>query len=389
MLPLFPIKLIPYTASWAVNYLVQAVQQQIQHLDEGDGSEEASRTEDSEPLPIAPDSCAPGCLPVVYVFTRPGSQQVLLIRFNCKYFLQISREWSGILTKAVALYICFSQEVDVGQVPAKTSPEVKQKQKKAVAQICKPPLQSEKETSQRKPLGVKRCKVPQLCPAQKVEQKKKQQRNLPPRPVQSKLLPPLSSVQKLDVKVKHRNVCSVTTRTPGPLYQCKDPRPIPKLDPSCLLPHCIMPQYEFLDINDTNAKNKKKLGGLSKLEGRPKKQLINGTETSLKPQTGSKDQSWRRNKAERGLEKSTPSRRTGHSVARLVSSGPLRRDEMGLAKGFALLDLQAVHRNSLLLSPSMRPIQSDKIVPLVSIDQITAGPPPRVTKLFPIKSEGK
>ncbi|XP_070759937.1 uncharacterized protein C2orf81 homolog [Enoplosus armatus] len=345
-----------FSASWAKSYLTHILEQQILCLDEGEGPEEASKTEDSEPMPATSDAWAQGCMPVVNATPRP--------------------------------HTAAQQEADIGQVPAQTEPRVNQ-QCNVMAQI----KQSEKETSPRRPVSDRRYKV--LCPRSPptVDQKKKQQFNLPPKPVPGTLLPSLScSAEKKDVEVEGKNrKHSVYNHTTASLYQHKDYQPLPRLDHSCLPRQCIFPQYEIVDNNYTKTKSKKP-SGLSKLEPRYNKQQIECTVTSLKPLTSSKDQPvsmfQRRNEADVWLKKLSPSR---HRKEGMVYSGPLRLDTMDLAKGVSLMDPQAVEMNPLKCNPpapstQLRLIRSDAAVPLFSVDQVTTGPPPRVTPLFPSKN---
>nr|XP_046242980.1 uncharacterized protein C2orf81 homolog [Scatophagus argus] len=334
-------QIAPFSASWAESYFTQILEQQIVCLDEGEGPEEASKTEDTEPMPATSDAWAQGCVPVVNVVPKPQPAS--------------------------------QQEIDIGRIPAQTEPTVNQ-QCNAVEQTNRSPKQSEKETSPWRPVLDKRYKIPSPRLSPQVDQKRKQQIILPPKPVPGKLLPPMShSAEKKNVKiVNKRETHSVCNSTAGPSFHKKDYRHIPRLDPSRLPRHSVLPQYEILDNNHSKS-NTKKLSGLSKLEQRYKKQQTEWTVTSLKPLTNSTDQ-----------PQMSPSRHTKQGIS---YSGPLRLDTMELAKGVSLLDPQTADNNSFkfnspVWSTKLRTIQSETAVPLYSVEQVTAGPPPQVTPLI-------
>ncbi|XP_040010111.1 uncharacterized protein C2orf81 homolog [Xiphias gladius] len=351
-------QLAPFSASWAKSYLIQILEQQILCPDEGEGLEEAW-TEDSEPMPAASDAWAQGCVPVISATPRPHSAA--------------------------------QQEADIVQVPVPTEPRVNQ-QRNVMAQTNSSPKQSEKETSPRSPFSDKHCKVISPRPPPKIDRKKKQQINLPPKPVPGKLLPVLScSAEKKDVEVEGKNrVYSVRNHMTRPLYQPKDYQRIPKLDKSCLPRHCISPQYEIVDNNYAKP-NPKKPSGLSNLEAKYNKQQTERTVTALTPLTNSKDQQakfQKRNEPDVFLKKLSPSR---HRQEGRAFSRSLRLDTMVLAKGVSLRDPQAVESIPLKCNPpsqstKLRPIRSDIAVPLFSVDQVTTGRPPQVTPLCQSKT---
>jgi len=213
-------------------------------------------------------------------------------------------------------------------------------------------------------------------PPPKIERKKKQWVHLPPVP--SKLLPRLScSAEKRDVDVEgHNSIHSLHNHTTGSSYHRKTDRPTQKLDPSCLPRHCVFPQYEIVDDDDTKP-NSKKPSGLSTREPRHSEQRTDCTVTSLtqRPSSGV----W--------LKTLSPSRQRKD---RMLSSGSLRLDTMVFAKGVSLLDSQEVGINTHKCNPPTkstkpRPTRSDVAEPMLSVDQVTTDPPPQVTPLFQSK----
>ncbi|XP_067463870.1 uncharacterized protein C2orf81 homolog [Thunnus thynnus] len=345
-------QLAPFSTSWAKSYLIQTLERQFLCQDEGEGPEEASKTEDSEPMPATPDAWAQGCFPIVYPTpsSKPTSQQ----------------------------------ETDIGQAPGQTEPRTNQ-QCNVMAQTNSSPKQSDKEISPSTPVSDRRYKVLSPHSPLQINRKKKQQDHLPPKLVASKFLPspPCSSKKKdKEAEGEHRSQ-SVYNQMTGSFHRLKDYQSIPKLDHSCLPRHCIVPQYEILDNSNTKP-DYKKPHRLSKLEPRCNKQQTKWTVNSSKPSTSYEDQpAKKRNEADVLLRKSFPST---HRREVMMSSGLLRLDTMDLAKGVSLLDPQATEINPLKFKPQaqntkLRPIQSDAALPLLSVDQFTTAPPPQVTPL--------
>ncbi|XP_073321589.1 uncharacterized protein C2orf81 homolog [Pagrus major] len=343
-------QLAHYSASWVLSSLTQTLERQFLFLAEGEGAEELSNTEDSEPMPATPDPWARG------------------------------------------------SEVDIGQIPVQTEPTVNQQCNVAAQTNSSPkqpeketspssPKQSEKETSPRRPVRDKHYKVLSPRPSPQVDPKKNQRINLP-KPVRNKSLPTLScSAERKEVEEegKKRRHSELTRSS----YQLKkDSKVIPKLDPSCLPRHHIIPSYEILN-NSYTKPNSKKPVRLPKLEQRYNKQQTELAVTSQKPLTTLKDQPRkvnRKTEEDVWLKKPSPSRKEG-----MVSSGPLRLDTMQMAKGVSLMVPQAVDVNSFIFNPpalstKLKPIRSDVTVPLLSVEQVTAGPPPKVTPLFQTKN---
>ena len=135
-----------------------------------------------------------------------------------------------------------------------------------MAQTNSSPKQPDRETSPRRPVNSKQCKVFIPQPPLKIDVKKKQQLNFPPKPVAGKLPPILScSAAKKDVEVEDkRGVYCVYNNMAGPSHQSKEYQSIPILDSSSLPQHCIFPQYEIVD-SDQRKPNPKKPSRFSKL----------------------------------------------------------------------------------------------------------------------------
>ncbi|XP_071756503.2 uncharacterized protein C2orf81 homolog [Centroberyx gerrardi] len=288
-------QLVPFSTSWAKDCLVQVLEWQFLHRDEGEGPEEASRTEDSEPLPATADSWAQGCVPVINTTPPPHPTP--------------------------------QQGAADGQVAGRMEPRANQ-QCHVMAQTSSSTKQSEKDRSPSEPEDYR----------------------------------------------SHRH---------------KDYRRIPRLDHSCLPRHGVSPQYEILDTNHTKP-HPKRPSRLSIPERRLDKQQTEWTGSSLKPLTSCVDQPAKlqgRNGADVWLslrKKSTP---TGHKREGIIPfSGSLRLDTMDLVQGVSLVDPQVVQLNPLKLnrpaqSTKLRPMRSGPAVPLFSVEQLTAGPPPQVTPL--------
>ncbi|XP_013863757.1 uncharacterized protein C2orf81 homolog [Austrofundulus limnaeus] len=322
-------QLVPYSASWAGKYLTQNVEQ-LFCLNAEERPEELTKTEDSEPMAATPDSGAQGCFPVVQASNQPQ---------------------------------CTSQqEFDEDQVPVQIEPSVKKES---------PVKQVEKERRPNTPFSGPACVVPCPHPPAKTNRKEEQGNKRPPKKVPVKVQPSLSSsVTKNNEEVKSNSTDDTAFKDKATSVYLENSRPIPKLDPSRLPQRYIFPEYEIVDpIKPTP----KRHGGLPRLE--PK------SDKSLKPPVSSKDQP-------KMLQKRSENNVClSEDEKEREASGSLRSDMKVLAKSVSLLDSRAVKGSPVKLvypseSTKMMPIRSDVSVPMFSVDQVTAGPPPRVTPLI-------
>ncbi|XP_061578940.1 uncharacterized protein C2orf81 homolog [Cololabis saira] len=154
-----------------------------------------------------------------------------------------------------------------------------------------------------------------------------------------------------------------------------------QLDPSSLPRHFILTEYEIVD-NDILKDKPKKITGPLRPHPTLNKQGSECTVVSANPLTSSKDQPKQLQKRKDGNV--CPST---HGKERHVSSGPLTPDTRVLEKAASLLDPTTAVIHPLTLDyrsqSKLKPVQSKPAVPLFSVDQVTAGPPPKVTPLFP------
>ncbi|XP_047448025.1 uncharacterized protein C2orf81 homolog [Mugil cephalus] len=332
-------QLIRYTTSWVKSFIIQTLERQIFYPDEG--PEDLSKTEDSEPTPAAPDAWAQGCVPVVKASPRPHSTSQKLSEAD---MVPVQTELSV-------------NDLCNGETQTKSSPE-----------------QPKKETSPTNPASGKHYKVLSPCPPPpKTDVKRKQQVNLLPKPIAGKVLPPLPyPTDTKDVGVDRK------------MIRQKNCHLIPKLDPLCLPQHCTFPQYEIVDSNCPKPNSKKKLSVLPRLQPRNNSQHTDCTVTSPKPLTSSKEH----------LRRFRGSYVDDDCVKKVYHSRQTRRlsspDTMRFSKD-VFLDVQTVEMNPLILgnpsqSAKLTPIRSNPAVPLYSVNQVTTGPPPKVTPLFLSKS---
>ncbi|XP_029999711.1 uncharacterized protein C2orf81 homolog [Sphaeramia orbicularis] len=247
-------QMAPYSALWAITHLTEIVTQQFLCHDEGEKSEEASKTEDSEPLPAIPDSWAQGCVPIVY--PMPPS------------------------------YLISKQEDNINELPKETETRVQtREQHHLMAQTNISPKLSVKETSPIKPTDDRSYKRFVLHPPPNINQKKKQQKHSLSKTVLGKLLPSLShSSEKKVMKTEAEEHSVVHDHLPRLVNQHKEHQSIPKLEYSQLPRHFITPQYEIVDNNYTKNISKKPNRD-SKVEQRCKKQESEWAVVPQKPQT--------------------------------------------------------------------------------------------------------
>lgn len=159
------------------------------------------------------------------------------------------------------------------------------------------------ETIPQKAITIKQNKISSSRFSPKLDKQKTQRTNLFPRPVPSKLLPPLSysavkKDQQVESKIRTLPDPSVSLHPPKErtalptlsLHPLKDRNALPKLGPSQLPQHCIKPHYDIFS-NDITKPNTTRQNGMCKLDHiRYKKQQINRTITSLGPLTSSSKQ---------------------------------------------------------------------------------------------------
>lgn len=209
-------------------------------------------------------------------------------------------------------------------------------------------------------------------PPPKTNRKEEQGNKRPLKKVPVKIFPSLSSsVRKNNKEVKSNNIENTAFKEEATsLYVLKKPQPIPKLDPSRLPQRYIFPQYEIVDHKKPIPKRP---GVLPTLEPKLNK--------SLKPPISFRGQ-------QKTFQKRSENNvRLSKDEKKHESSGSLRLDMKVLAESVSLLDPQAVKGSPVKSvypseSTKLMPIRSDVAVPMFSVDQVTAGPPPRVTPLI-------
>lgn len=176
-------------------------------------------------------------------------------------------------------------------------------QSEAVLPTSVTPEEPVQETIPQRSVINKQSKIssPRFSP--KLDKKKSQRTNLLPRPIPSKLLPPLSySAVKKDQQVESKTRtlpdASVSLHPPKErpavatvsLHPLKDRNALPKLGPSQLPQHCIKPHYDIFS-NDITKPNTTRQSGMCKLDHiRYKKQQMSRTISSVGPLTSTSKQ---------------------------------------------------------------------------------------------------
>lgn len=169
------------------------------------------------------------------------------------------------------------------------------------------PEEPVQETMPQKLISTKQDAISRPHFSPRLDKKKTQQTSLLPRPVPSKLLPPLSysavkKDQRFESKIRTLPDSAVSLHPPSErtvlptvsLHPLKDRTALPKLGPSQLPQHCIKPQYDIFS-NDITKPNASRQSGMCKLDHiRYKKQQLNRTMTSVGPITSSNKQEVRR-----------------------------------------------------------------------------------------------
>lgn len=259
------------------------------------------------------------------------------------------------------------QKLDNDQVLVQTETRVK-KTVNAFALTNHPVQQAEREAWPSKAFTGPPCAQP--CPRSPVKtNQKKEQANIH---VPVKTLSP-SSVKKVHDEIKSDKTEDPAFKgRPTSAHHLQNCQPVPKLDPSRLPQRYVVLEYEILDDIKPNPK---KPGGPLRLEPTLSKCQ---SERKINSSLSSKDQP------------QASSERSEHGVCMSRNkkqqrglSGPRRSDMNILAEGVSLLDVQDVESSPVKWSgPSastqMKPIRSDAAVPMFSVDQVTAGPAPRV-----------
>ncbi|XP_076015812.1 uncharacterized protein C2orf81 homolog [Genypterus blacodes] len=365
-------QLVPYSASWARNYLFHLLEWQFIYQDEGDGPQEASGTEDSEPAAATLDAWAQGCVPVAnatptsttcpstYREVTPNGRLTVMTRESSSP-KQSEKEKSPSKPGDNKNY----RGPPLPKRDPKTKPQSQRELTLPLSSSAEEPghlahasstlKQSEKETSPRVPGGDQSnrhlCPLPPLKSAQK-----KPQSRVPPKGVVEKCSVSLPSSSKT---LGRQEAKAKNTTSAVPLYRRKE-QPIQKLDPSSLPRYNVTPQYEILETTYSKLLAKR-LNGFAKPQQRNNKQktglTVNSPKLLLSP--------------------------SGHRREGIVPfSDSVRLDTVHLAPGVSLHDSQAIQFDPNKLCPPvqstrLRPIQNDAGVP-----QVSGLRSPQVTPMF-------